>query len=252
MRLTPHVSLVGSGEFALTEIPSAHPIYDCHIYLIDGGTSMALVDAGYGSVDQIVEYARWWGLDPERIETCLITHAHHDHTRAAAEWQARFGVKILASAAAAEALERVDVRTLAYSCPEGTFTPCVADRVLADGESIAVGDLEVTAVSTPGHTDGDLTFLLDADGVRTAFVGDLFTFDGVDQVGFAYPLDASRDRPSQAESLLRLYALRPDLVLPGHAMLGLRRGWRWLGTALHHLDKAGMRLEPDGRSPDVL
>lgn len=200
----------------------------------------------------MVEYAERWGLDLSRLRHCLLTHAHHDHTRAAAEWQERFGVEVWASPPVADALRDVDVRTLAYSCPEGTFPPCAVDRIVEDGTTIAVGDLEVAAVAAPGHSDGDTAYLLDVEGLRVAFVGDLFTYDGVETVGFAYPFDPRRDPLRQVESMLRLYELRPDLILPGHGMIALRRGWRWLGTALHSVEKTGVSLSLASGEPDAV
>lgn len=244
MRILPDVYIVGSGEFSITDIPTARPLYDCHVYIVDGGAELALIDAGYGSgsVEQVATYAREWGLDLSRLRLCFLTHAHHDHTRGAAEWQERFGVEICSSQAVADALESIDVRTLAYSCPEGTFPICAVDRILADGEQVPVGDAVIDVVSVPGHTDGDLAFVTCLNELRVAFTGDVFTFDGVETVGFAYPYDVNRDAAKQAAALWRLYKIRPDVVLPGHGMLALRRGWRWLGTALHAAQKDGAQF----------
>lgn len=244
MQILPSVFLVGSGEFGITDLPTARPLYDCHVYVVDGGSELALIDAGYGSgsVDQTISYAATWGLDLTTVRRCFLTHAHHDHSRAAREWQERFGVEICASQEVADALVDVDVRTLAYSCPEGTFEPCVAQTTLGDGETVSVGDLVVEAVGVPGHTDGDLAFVTRVGDLTVAFTGDVLTYDGVENVGFAYPLDATRDRVRLVESLWKLHRLRPDVLLPGHGMLAVRRGWRWLGTALHDIDKSGAVL----------
>ena len=42
MQISPHIHLVGSEQFGLS-----HPL-DCNCYLIDGGSELALVDAGLG------------------------------------------------------------------------------------------------------------------------------------------------------------------------------------------------------------
>ena len=55
MKLTDNVYLVGSGMlgFGLTDD------YDCHMYLLDGGSEAALIDAGGGrdvsSVIKVIE-----------------------------------------------------------------------------------------------------------------------------------------------------------------------------------------------------
>lgn len=241
MRLCESIYMVGSGEFLLTDYPAARPFYDCHVFLVDGGTELALVDAGYGgTVDQILGHLERWGLDRDLLRRCLLTHAHHDHARGAAEWQSRLGLEICASAATAESLARPGLRALAYSCPDGTFPPCVVDRVLGDSDTVHVGHHEITALSTPGHAAGHLAYLLDLPDVgRAAFVGDLFQCDGID-TDLGYPLDADHDATAQAQSLYRLCARRPEVVLPSHGMLAMTTGHRWLGRALHGADKVGM------------
>ena len=40
--------------------------------------------------------------------------------------------------------------------------PCAVDRELAEGDRVAVGDLALECIETPGHARGHLSFLLDA------------------------------------------------------------------------------------------
>lgn len=239
MHILPQVYVVGSGEFLLTRDPLAHPFYDCHVYVIDGAAELAIVDAGYGNTtDQILFSMHSWGLDPGRLRYCLITHPHHDHARGAAVWQ-RKGVRIVSSEATAAALAQPDVRAQAYACPDGKFEPCLVDITVADGQKINVGELTVTALLTPGHTAADTTYWLNLrDGRAAAFIGDLMQCDGVN-TDLGYPFSVDRDEHTQVRSLLRLYEQRPDVILPGHGMLGLNDAWRWIGQALHSMDKRG-------------
>ena len=88
MRLTEHVYLVGGGllGFGLSDD------FDCHVYLIDGGSEMALVDAGAGiTIEPILRNIAFDGLDPARLRNILLTHAHADHAGACRAWRDRFG-----------------------------------------------------------------------------------------------------------------------------------------------------------------
>ncbi len=88
MRLTNHVYLVGSGSegFRMTDD------LDCHVYLIDGGSELAVVDAGSGmGVPQIVQNIRKDGCDLERVVHLLLTHAHMDHVGGARRLRAALG-----------------------------------------------------------------------------------------------------------------------------------------------------------------
>src|SRR5690349_21076539 len=79
MRLTDEVYLVGGGpvkDFGLSNEP------DCHVYLIDGGDELALVDCGMAegdSLERILSNVQRDELDPARIRTLILTHYHMDH-----------------------------------------------------------------------------------------------------------------------------------------------------------------------------
>jgi len=56
--------------------------------------------------------------------------------------------------------------------------PLRVDRTVGDGEALAWQDLSVRVMGTPGYTRGAVSYLLDVDGIRYAFVGDLIYGDG--------------------------------------------------------------------------
>jgi glyoxylase-like metal-dependent hydrolase (beta-lactamase superfamily II) len=47
------------------------------------------------------------------------------------------------------------------------------DRPLRDGDVLSWEHCTVTAVATPGHTDGSLSYVVDGGPIRFALVGDL-------------------------------------------------------------------------------
>src|SRR5690349_9576805 len=84
MRLHPRVYLVGSGEMGLSDS------WDCHIYVVDGGSELAMIDAGGGrpaSYEMIRRNMLADGIDPQRIRHIILTHWHTDHARGAAGWR---------------------------------------------------------------------------------------------------------------------------------------------------------------------
>jgi Zn-dependent hydrolases, including glyoxylases len=208
--------------------------------LVDGGTELTLIDAGYGgTVSQMLRNIESWGLDPGKLRRCLLTHAHHDHARGAAVWQ-ELGLEIVASAQTARDIAAPGLGALAYSCPDGEFAPCVVDRVVGDDENIKAGAYEFTSVHVPGHSGGDVAYTLRLlDGRTVFFVGDIVQCDGV-TTDLGYPHSADRNELSQLRSLYRLFQMRPDVLLPAHGMLALANGYRWLGQALHATSKRGM------------
>lgn len=91
----------------------------------------------------------------------LDTHVHADHVTGAWLLQQRLGSKIAVSAA---------------SGANG------ADMRLADGDKVHFGARFVTACSTPGHTDGCMTFVLDNE--EMAFTGDALLIRGCGRTDF--------------------------------------------------------------------
>ncbi len=72
----------------------------------------------------------------------LSTHGHYDHVMAAMDVKAALDVPFR--------LHRLDQRADICDLP--------VDGYLTDGERIAVGELEVAVLHTPGHTPGSVTF----------------------------------------------------------------------------------------------
>jgi glyoxylase-like metal-dependent hydrolase (beta-lactamase superfamily II) len=83
------------------------------------------------------------------VEHLLLTHHHHDHVAENHVYKERLGVEILAHPLEAERLLDVD----------GPIEP---------GESIlSIGELEIGALHTPGHTAGMLNFVVNGSEVFT-------------------------------------------------------------------------------------
>lgn len=65
MRLTESVHIVASGALGFG---LSHEL-DCHVYLVNAGAEMALIDAGVGlQWDRIVANIRSDGLDPGKLK----------------------------------------------------------------------------------------------------------------------------------------------------------------------------------------
>jgi glyoxylase-like metal-dependent hydrolase (beta-lactamase superfamily II) len=89
---------------------------------------------------------------------------------------------------------------------------CAADGI-DDGATLDLGGCTLTAIATPGHADGHLSFLVeDRDGRRTLLAGDL-VFPGGRVVLQPLP-DCRLDE--LWESLARVRALAPDALYAGH------------------------------------
>src|SRR5438105_13805098 len=152
MKLSERVHLVGSGSngFDLTDA------YDCHVYLVDGGDELALIDVGAGmGAAAIVENVRRDGFDPSLIRHLILTHGHGDHAGGAARMRRLLGdPAVYASGAIADSLRQgdekatsVDVAKQAGIYPlDYRLEPCPVDHELAEGATVEVGSLRFTVL----------------------------------------------------------------------------------------------------------
>jgi hydroxyacylglutathione hydrolase len=235
VRITDEVYLVGGGvtnAFGLSGDP------DCHIYLVDGGDEVALIDCGMASGDsleRILGNVRTEGLDPEKISKVIVTHYHMDHAGGAARFRERLGVEVVAPADAAPALRTGDERAVALDVAKAAgfyaadyhFQPVEVAREVNEGDRIPVGKLELEVIETPGHCDGHVSLLLRGRERRYLFAGDAVFSGG--RVVLQNIHDCSIQK--SAASIAKLARLEFDALLPGHAAICLEGGMRHVAAA---------------------
>jgi glyoxylase-like metal-dependent hydrolase (beta-lactamase superfamily II) len=164
-----------------------------------------------------------WGHSIDEVTHLFATHAHLDHAGHAAELQRR-GVKIVASSDAAERIASGDARCIGHA-HNVTFETCVPDIILDDGETLKVGDLEITAIATPGHAEGHVIFDAVVDGYHNWFVGDLFQTKYMHgTVQLPWNGDVEFDRRKYVDSVTRIQGRPVDHVLPGHGPVCINHG----------------------------
>lgn len=245
MRLTEHVHLVGGGPFSGFGLTSAA---DSHVYLVDGGDGLALVDVGLGMADgfdELVANIRGAGFDPEDVAQVVITHYHADHAAGAARVRDSLGASVAIGGEAADSVEAGDEDTTGLTAAraagvfpaEARFPPCPVARRLRDGDVVRVGEATLTFVATPGHCRGHGSYLLGGEGVRPAlFAGDALFWAG------RILLQAVPDCHLQEsiESVRRLAGLAFEAFLPGHGAVTVAGGRMHAEMALAEIERLGV------------
>ncbi len=245
MQLTERIRIVGSGRFGFGLTHHS----DCHVYLLDGGSEIALIDAGAG-VDPSAILARIerTGLPADRVRRLFVTHAHADHAGGAGALRAGLGVDVLASPEVAAILRAGDERAASVDVgkAQGTYDADYRYQAtevageLADGERVRVGNLEVEVVATPGHSTGHTAYLVH-DGSRSdLFTGDTLFFGGRIALQSIWDCDLG----AHLRSLQRLGEHRFEGLFPGHLTISVSEGERHLGVALDAIDRGGIPAQP--------
>jgi glyoxylase-like metal-dependent hydrolase (beta-lactamase superfamily II) len=116
-------------------------------------------EAGTASVDVILDRAKTLNLS---VDWSLETHVHADHLSAARRVAERTGARTVISGQVA-AVQAHFAPLFAIAPEEGDF-----DRLVADGDRLPLGELEIEVIAVPGHTPADVAYRI-GDAV---FVGD--------------------------------------------------------------------------------
>ncbi|MGE3803754.1 MAG: MBL fold metallo-hydrolase [Gemmataceae bacterium] len=191
-------------------------------------------------------------LGVKKIDAVLLTH-HHRDTVAALDSYLKNDVKVRAAKQAADWLDRdrlvkfwKDAVPIRNSRQGGYLVHPVGfkgiDFTLEDGQRIDWQGWKIDVLATPGHTKEHLAFAArKQDGPLLLFAGDTLAGPGKLWTPFTTDWDHWTNiglKPA-AESLRKLAALKPDLVLPGHAAPVTRGCARVLEETARAVDEVG-------------
>lgn len=202
-------------------------------YVVQTRDGLVLVDSGLDpDAKQLKAQLASLSLDPQKIIAILLTHAHGDHCGGADALRRTSHAKVYAGAGDAPVLTAGQPREAFFSTfhmPNHSPHPTTVDVALKGGETLDFGDTRVRAIGTPGHTPGSICYLVEREGLRMLFAGDVIMMlqgDAQPRNELGKPLGtysaylSPRYRGDAVKTLTSLEALRalpvPDLVFPGH------------------------------------
>ena len=147
---------------------------NCYIAYCENTKKAVIIDPG-GDAAKILAAVTREGL---LVEAVINTHGHADHVLANVKVQEATGAPLWIHSADAYMLGSGSRNLSAFL---GGATSCgKADRLLADGEVLPIGDFTLTVLHTPGHTPGGISLLFD----KTVFVGDTLFAESIGRTDF--------------------------------------------------------------------
>lgn len=192
-------------------------VLGCNVYIIYDQNQWVMIDIGYQeAVEEIIELIRELDFPFSGCQSLIATHADVDHIQGLAQAKQILRTEVAAHRLAAEPLARGDrIKTFALIEAQNIdmeMPPVEVERLIDDGDTIKVGDLELEVWLTPGHTDSQLSFRL----------GDyLFSGDNIYQDGCIGAIDAHHGSDLQAfiTSLKRIRDCDAKWLLPSHGQI---------------------------------
>lgn len=162
------------------------------------------------------------GFNYKDIKVLLIGHAHSDHAGAIADIKKETSAKLMVmngDVASIETGGKADFRYGDSKDPENFYQAAKVDRVLHDGDHVQLGNVDLTAHLTAGHTKGCTTWTMNVNDkgkhYRVVFVGGLSVNPGYKLIDNAKYPDIAKD---YEHSFAALKSLPCDIFLGSHGM----------------------------------
>jgi hydroxyacylglutathione hydrolase len=179
--------------------------YDGNIYLVLDERPI-LIDAGMMAGPTLRNIKKY--IDPQKIETIVLTHCHHDHSGAAPKIKEETGAKLMLSEKEVGSIGD-ELTTVSYlfgqEAPEYKV-----DETVSNGMVLDIGKWQLEVLETPGHSEGSICLYERTE--KVLFSGDTVFPDGnigrTDMYG--------GDTIKLIKSIEKLTGLDVKTMYPGH------------------------------------
>ena len=134
--------------------------YDLSCYFITTPQGNILINTGLAaSATQIKNNIETLGFKFNDIKILLTTQAHYDHMGAMAAIKKATGAQLMVDEKEADVLATGGSSDYALGQYGTSFKPVKADRLLHNGDTISLGNMQLVMLHHPGHTKGSCSFL---------------------------------------------------------------------------------------------
>lgn len=201
---------------------SGHPYgFNSNMYAVDTQEGIIIIDAGF-SEHQYEEsnlVLKKWGLDPQKVIALFVTHAHFDHIGNAHIYEER-GIPVYVGEADADAAENGGESVLEDLFGR-KFHVCRNVIRVKGKEVFSFGNVTVEVWNSPGHTKGNVSYLVYDKETRILFVGDMLIIGGTTPTDELIPELGWKGSPDfnksdNMNSFNKMRNLKVDIVAPGH------------------------------------
>lgn len=181
------------------KVIKVYPVgFAANTYILTGdGKTCVLIDCAQ---ERVLEKCQSLNLKPEYV---LLTHGHYDHI-GGCRALSQAGAKIICGEEEKDLIFSDGNRAIFHGI---TIPEFPIYKTVKDGEKFTLCGIDFTAIATPGHTAGGISYLT-GDAL---FTGDTLFFESVGRTDFE-----TGSASQLSASVKKLYALGDKTVYCGH------------------------------------
>lgn len=141
---------------------------ECCYVVWDGTKECVIIDPGMQNRNEnsrLEKFITEKGLTPKMV---LLTHAHFDHIMGLAFVEKRWNVPVMMNDADKALL--ADAGKYFKMWESDAELPSMNTSTVENGDSLRIGQTEILAIATPGHTKGGMSYYIPKDNLL--FTGD--------------------------------------------------------------------------------
>ncbi|MEG2350667.1 MAG: MBL fold metallo-hydrolase, partial [Hungatella sp.] len=212
-------------------------------HLIDTGEGLILIDTTYPTTVALLIQSIWeLGFNPKDIRYILHTHGHFDHFGGTALLKTLSGAQtFLAEGDVKMFVENPELALCAYS-RYSYVEPFIPDVIMKDGDVVTLGNTEIRIVTTPGHSDGVISFFTTIREYGKPLIAGMHGGAGMNTMcrPFIEKYHNDHCRTDFLSGIKKVYEEKVDIMLGNHAGHN------------HTLEKRERMLkEPNGFNPFI-
>ena len=188
-------------------------------HLIDTGDGLILIDTTYPTTKALLVQSIWeLGFRPQDIRMILHTHGHFDHFGATALLKELSGAKTYLGEGDARMFQERPELALTSFCKYAIPDVFEPDEIMRDGDIITLGNTSIRIVSTPGHSDGVISFFVTVEENGVPLIAGMHGGAGMNTMcrPFIEQYHNEHCRDAFVTGIARVYEEPVDITLGNH------------------------------------